>query len=73
MSASIAHWLEHLPSNPAVVRLSPGRGGTYSAYHAEVKSISWQIKAMPGTSQAFDISNYVAKTKTLISCAVTAS
>ena len=29
MSASIAQWLERHPSNPAVMRSSPGRGRTY--------------------------------------------
>ena len=29
IQVSIAQWLEHQPSDPAVVRLSPGQGPTY--------------------------------------------
>ena len=49
VSTSIAQWLEHLPSNSAVVGSSPGGVDIYVP--AILRSrISWQIKAMPGTS-----------------------
>ena len=39
--ASIAHWLEHRPTNPAVTGSSPGGDGNICACYAEVKITSW--------------------------------
>ena len=49
-SASIAQWLEHRQSNPAVTGSSPGGDEHICACHVEVKITSWQIKAMPSWS-----------------------
>ena len=49
-SASIAQWLEHRQSNPAVTDSSPCGDGYICAFHVEVKNTSRQIKAMPSMS-----------------------
>ena len=41
-SASIAQWLEHRQSNPAVTGSSPGGDGHICTCHVEVKITSWQ-------------------------------
>ena len=43
-------WLERRPSNPAVVGSSPGENGQTCACHVKAMIISWQIKALSGTS-----------------------
>ena len=48
LSTSIAQWLEPRPSDLSVVGWSPGWGGHVPAILRS--RISWQIKAMPGTS-----------------------
>ena len=50
LSASIAQWLQRPPSNPTVMRSSPGRGRTYMCLPCWGQSASWQLKAMPGTN-----------------------